>query len=705
MSLALDIAGDDPRVRAALAEALHVDGRCERAAQEWEALARAGFQPAEVALKAAMSFLAAGDQAAGAEWIRRAVAAGAPPADVLYVLAQHASNGGDLRTAERAAERAAGASGSGRALTALAVMRWRAGRREEACRGFEEALARDPDHAPAAINLVSARLQRGEHDAADARRLAEAVRAEPHRPEPFVLYHRLLRRERGRTDESREALAKARLRRWPAQEGPRAPASEPEVDGEASVSVRREAGGLRVVARFELAGGAGPRPEAFALNAGYRQVEVGGAAAQPLAGRAGAGDPANVRWFEIPPDAWRRGSGGERVEIVATGSPLPPCARLEPDWLELGEQAAWLPRPAPERRWRWVVEPELSRMRWLVSDDRPSAAGPGLVALEEPASAAACQPSPVEAIGRVGRPLLERAATLAAWARALWEAEVGPLGTASAPVVVLDRPESLLCYDRPGFTRISSGIFLRDGQDALVYHEMGHRLWGAQAGFPDADRWLCEALAEYTLHLAERAGHLPGYRAATQAALQELGGGRMPATGLAELSRAPGPEAAYVLRAKGAWAISMLRDLIGDEAFHATLRAALEHGSRRPLDTYTFFALASYFHGASVSWFANQWVHSDAAMAISVEGAEATPAADGFYLALDVRCAGLAAPGAPVELVVATETGERHPVLAGLDLGRAEVHVRTPAAPTSVTVDPHLRCYADVAQRTKEVRR
>lgn len=196
--------------KAAVAEALHVDGRFDDAASLWGALADAGYQADHPALKAAVSCYAAGRTAAGDQWLQRAERDGTPAHEVLYVAAQAAWAGGDEIRAKSLFRRIAPEDDGGRAETALGVMCWRHGRSAEAISLFRDAANR-PDGGLARMNLVNASIMSGGPCPHAAGILASVAIEIPHRVEPHVLYARLLRRE-GDEEHSRVAFGCARLR-------------------------------------------------------------------------------------------------------------------------------------------------------------------------------------------------------------------------------------------------------------------------------------------------------------------------------------------------------------------------------------------------------------------------------------------------------------------------------------------------------------
>ncbi len=217
--------------------------------------------------------------------------------------------------------------------------------------------------------------------------------------------------------------------------------------------------------------------------------------------------------------------------------------------------------------------------------------------------------------------------------------------------------------------------------------------------------WLAEALTAYELHLAQDAGLLPDYRAATLRTVRELGGGRLARQGLAALARLPGRAAADALRAKGGFVVAALRAVVGEDAFVRLLRDVFGLDRAHPLDTYLFFALASRAHGASLNWFARQWVCEPAELVLAAE-AEAAPAPGGGYrLALRARCLGVAVPGAAVTYAVDLADGTTLRHALNLDLGLRDAALELPARPLRVRPDPDARWYAStVAARLESCR-
>jgi hypothetical protein len=396
------------------------------------------------------------------------------------------------------------------------------------------------------------------------------------------------------------------------------------------------------------------------------------------------------------------------------------------DWFELGAESGWLPIPTPGDRWNWDLDLDLpAGFDPVCSTGGPAVSGPShppgsFITISSPTLGAArsslssngvdvialrrCE-RVGRVIGNVRREYLEGADRVVGRALGLWVGLAGPLDRPCPPIVVLDRPASTFCYARPGFVRLASGILEQRGQSAIIHHEIGHLWWGTGVRFDQDSLWLAESLAEYTLHLAEDDDVLPGYRASTLEGLRTLGvGAAPPETGMAELARGSGRRNAAILRAKGGFLVSMLHEIIGRPNLERTLHEVVRAGRTRALDAYTFFALASWCNGATLDWFVNQWVFSDASMRFELGPIQVAPDPNGgFGVRFRVRSRGAATPGAPVELAIGLAGGAEHRVHVRLETGVADVEVRTAARPLAVTIDPATRWYADVPSKTTRI--
>jgi hypothetical protein len=695
-------------IRGAIAEALHVDGEFTAAAAMWIELATERRGLPESALKAAIAAYAAGDNDLGETWLARAAAAGADQADLSQVVALTEWNVGRRKSAIARLRRAIdeGPLRSAFGHTTLGAILWQCGRRDEARREFAEALNCNPHDPFALLDTAAAELAANRLDCVEPM-LAAAARHLSHRPEPFVFYSRLCRTV-GRTESAQEALVRARLRRCNFVRDPdRSVSMDPPAECGA-VHVRGRIGPDGVDLRLHYRVPGQHIPSAILANSAYGRIRVGSRWVLPApAAQPTSGSYTGLLIVPLPADLWQQVDGDRVLDVEVHGMPSPPCVRFETDWFEVGGESGWLPLPSPNGRWSWTVDLEAPPgFVTFLSTDRASDHGIGVIAIRQPARLsmpAATRERPIEVVGRMSPATLRRAGGIVAEGIKLWSPLLGTSGGDVPPVVVLHRPDSSFCYCRPGYIRVASGVLADDVRATQLYHEAGHYWWGCRARFAPNAYWLAEALAEYSLHLAEDAGLARGYAAETLSALQVLEDGRLPDTGLARLGEMRGRAAQYHLRAKGGFVVAMLARIIGSDAFRGTLADALAFASERPLDPYVFFAIASRRHNHSLNWFVNQWINVDAWMTFSVRDLDVSRAAEDFRTCFTFECTGWATPGAPVDVLLRTGQLEQR-ASVDVNLGATRVALTTVWAPTELVIDPEHRWYANVSPRVVRIR-
>ena len=704
------------QMKAALAEAWHVDGCFPEAMAGWEALALAKYDYAGSALKMAISCFSAKRYEQGLHWLHLAEANGASTEEILYVRAQYYWHQGQAKQAIETFQQADDAALQlGKASNALGVLYWQLGWLDKAHQQFIRALQRDPDDGDALVNLARFALHERSSEALAAADLAQhsrevcdllerAASLQPHRAEAFVWYARLLRRINAE-EEAQDALSKARLRsrfRGPIPRGQQH--ARTEVCGQVQVRGEFTTAHAHLTLCYTYTHGE-TLPTYLAVNKGYHQVEVINATpalvseeeVKPLFELPSA---TNIVFYRIPTHAWQQSAGGVCLEVTVAGKPIPPCVTLNDAAIELDGRSAWLPLPVPLQPLRWHIDVQMPRdLTPFLSSDEPELEGIGLIALRTPKMVSLDAQSemvePITAIASVDSPLLHLAPLLAQRTLSLWEAQVGAPHRPCPEMIIVDQPDSLFCYTRRKYIRLPSGLARQFACSAQICHEVSHLWWGLDVRFTPADAWLGEALAEYSSHLAEDAGWLTGYRQNSLALLRSMHHGTLPTQGMAELHRSGGKHAAYSLRVKGGFIIAMLRTLMGENAFWSFLRAVHDLGSEQYFDAYHFFALASYWHGASLNWFVNQWIYAETSMAFSVEHSQLRQCDDGFCLSFNVRCLGTATPGRPVTVAIQSEGGQESRVPVNLNLGRAAVTATLSTRPEKIIVDPDLCWYAE----------
>lgn len=704
------------QMKAALAEAWHVDGCFAEAMEGWEELALTRYDPAGSALKMAISSFSAKDFEEGLRWLYLAEVDGASTEEILYVRAQYYWHQGQVQHAIKTFQQAEHAAPRlSKASNALGVLYWQLGWIDKARQQFEHALQRDLTDGEALVNVASLSLRESPSQApseVDHKRniqevrdlLERAARLQPHRAEAFVWYARLLRHINA-AQEAQEALSKARLRGHfrglisPSRQNARTEArGQVEVRGEITSANAQ-------LTLFYTYTSCETLPAYLAVNKGYHLVEATHAAlvsvceeeVTPLFELPGA---ANIVFYRIPAHAWQQSVEFARLEVTVAGRPIPPCVTLNDAEIELDGRSCWLPLPVPHQPLRWRIDVQVPRdLTSFLSSDEPEVEAAGLIALRTPKTVSLETQSEtaerITGIASEDSPFLHLAALLVRRTLSLWEERVGSLHHAYPDVIVVDQPGSLFCYARRKYIRLPSGFARQMERSAQVCHEVGHLWWGLDVRFSSTDAWLGEALAEYSLHLAENAGWLAGYRQNSLALLRSLHHGTLPARSLAELYKSAGKHAAYSLRVKGGFVIAMLRSVMGENAFWNFLRAVHDLGFEQYVDAYHFFALASHWHGSSLNWFVNQWIYADTNMAFSVEDCQLTQRDDLFCLSFYARSRGIATPGAPVTVAIQSEGGKELRVPVSLNLGSAVVTVTLPTRPEKIIVDPDVCWYAE----------
>lgn len=706
------------QMKAALAEAWHVDGRFAEAIAGWEALALARYDCAESALKAAISCFSLQYDEKGLHWLHLAEVEGASIEETLYVRAQYSWQRGQVKQAIEAFQQAESlAPHSGKASNALGVLYWQLGWPDEARRQFARALQRDHNDGDALVNLASLSLREKSPEAlseADLARTSREIREsleraaglQPHRAEAFVWYARLLRRIHA-GEEAQDALSKARVRGR--LQGPISLCQQkarPEICGQVQVRGELTITHVQLTLVYTYPNRE-TLPAYLAVNKGYHLVEAASTALASMDEEEVSphfelpGAP-NLAFYRIPPCAWQQSTGRACLEVTVAGKPVPPCVTLNDAEIEIDGRSGWLPLPIPLQPLRWQIDVQHPRdLTAFLSSDEPEMEAIGLIALRTPKTGMLDIQSetPRWITGSAGgnSPLPRLASLLMQRTRALWEEQVGALHHPCPDIIVVDQPESLFCYARSKYIRLPSGLARQFASSAQICHEVGHLWWGLDVRFSPADAWLGEALAEYSLHLAEHAGWLPGYRQNSLTLLRAMHHDTLPAQGLAELHKSEGKHAAYSLRVKGGFMLAMLRSLMGEDAFWNFLRAVHDLGSEHSFDAYHFFALASYWHGSSLNWFVNQWIYLETRMVFSVEDRQLTQRNELFCLSFNARCRGTATPGKPVTVAIQGEGGKELRVPVNLNLGSAVVTVTLPTRPERILIDPDLCWYAEQA--------
>ncbi len=230
----------------------------------------------------------------------------------------------------------------------------------------------------------------------------------------------------------------------------------------------------------------------------------------------------------------------------------------------------------------------------------------------------------------------------------------------------------------------------------VTVHELAHQWWGDDVTCRTwGDIWLNEGFATYSEALWEErkpgGGGLPALQAAMNARRPQSFSGTVYAADISSAGPIFNGDTSY---RKGGWVLHMLRRVVGDQAFFATLQTYRQAHQGGAAATADFQAAASSVSGLDLAVFFNQWIYAPGAPAyaygwspITVNGRSYVklhirqtqdPAfgIGGLYdMPIDVRLSP-AGQGPPVTLVVRSAALLTHAVLPA------------PAPIASITLDP-----------------
>jgi hypothetical protein len=188
----------------------------------------------------------------------------------------------------------------------------------------------------------------------------------------------------------------------------------------------------------------------------------------------------------------------------------------------------------------------------------------------------------------------------------------GPLPSAHLALVEVG-DDTVGGYTAPGVVALASRAFTNPVNYRLLAHEISHLWWRClvSPATPN-DAFLDEGLAEYSkaMYVQEAAGD-----AAFEDLMRETEVGALTHEEAAPIAQAGQlheftPEYQSVVFDKGAMVFHMLRWVIGDEAFHQTLRTMAQQYAWKSISTDQFQALAEKISKQELTYFFAQWVNS-----------------------------------------------------------------------------------------------
>jgi aminopeptidase N len=146
---------------------------------------------------------------------------------------------------------------------------------------------------------------------------------------------------------------------------------------------------------------------------------------------------------------------------------------------------------------------------------------------------------------------------------------------------------------------------------SIIAHELAHQWWGDHVTLRTwNDIWLNEGFATYSEALfAERFAHLDVGEVMSRSYDDGQVFGLLGGTVTAERLDNPFDDTGAVYR-KGAWALHMLRHLMGDETFFATLKDYRQRFAFGNASTADFQQVCEEHYGDKLDWFFQQWIYA-----------------------------------------------------------------------------------------------
>jgi hypothetical protein len=641
----------------AVAEALHVDGFFAEAIELWKR-AWISEPSGDIAFRTAVSLIALrADDGEISAWLNEADAQGVARSSTSYVRAQwELLRGNASKAYEMLGE---SAENSVDALTLRSMIDARLGRLDNAKRATRAALAIDAEDGCALCSAVALGLFGDAWKAA----LRRSAALQPERAEPLLLAARKV------DDEALRATLSAAAG-W---RGPSCLARQLHTKPvQAQATIRLCEGKLIAHCHWKVFRDQTPSSE---LLAGSGVSVTIGPEADLLLPVECSGDRYQIS------NAWRETEDG--LDLHFAVSHVVDTARAS----EFETPYAWLPTPLPPIQVDWTLEVVGDwDFDFIVAPDPMGIASPTGIGFADPARV---RGKHVEAIAAQQSVHLARAVAVADCAFPLWPEVMGVAPPADRPVIAVTASRSSsVCFTRRNLIRVPLKVAADPEQVPVLVHEVGHLWWGAGIAFERESRWLAEALAEFTLHLAEDRAIVEDYRSRTRRAIiRLLRGGGYDLEGLAHSTSA---ESAYLLRAIGGFVISMLRQTLGDERFSAW--ASLLMTSDTPIVAYDAFAMAGWLHGHSLNAFVNQWIAADTIPIVSVTACETSESPRGQRIELSCRISGGTLPEVRLPAVL-NFYGDARPMLISFDLalGEDNLTVDCPARLAEIVIDPEAR--------------
>jgi aminopeptidase N len=155
----------------------------------------------------------------------------------------------------------------------------------------------------------------------------------------------------------------------------------------------------------------------------------------------------------------------------------------------------------------------------------------------------------------------------------------------------------------------------------LLANTIAHQWWGSSVSpATKTDWWLSDGLARFAeaRYVQEAAGQAAYEEVVKDMEVGALAYDTVPLSGLARLDTFS-PEFQALATDKGAVIMTMLRWVVGEDAFHKTLASFAQQFQGKSASVDDFRNVAEQAHGDKLNWFLTQWIDSTGAPEFKVK--------------------------------------------------------------------------------------
>ncbi|MEM4729571.1 MAG: PKD domain-containing protein [Thermoplasmata archaeon] len=263
---------------------------------------------------------------------------------------------------------------------------------------------------------------------------------------------------------------------------------------------------------------------------------------------------------------------------------------------------------------------------------------------------------------------------------------LGPYDRRSLKIVETDH-QTYDGYACSGMVMLKPLAFAGTGCDfKLLGHELGHMWFPYKTGYTGwGYQWIWEGFAEYLLCMYEMSQY--GTKTRLESDRDSFAAVHDSPEEKPVRSTTWGDALTFpVLYAKGAYILHMLRGLMGDASFNATLREFVEENEYGWASADRFISKAKHRCPLPMDAFFDQWLNTTKDLDIALPAAREYENGTGFYLELEP--VNLLSARARVDIGLEYEDGSRETIRAGWDGVASRVSLSAGQRVPRVVLDP-----------------